>query len=77
MNVEENSTGYYQKKYKRGTQGTTFYDIMISSKKKTDKRFEVAAGSSLLSFLFGYLVQRLERLSHKQQVVGSIPTVSI
>ena len=53
MNVEENSTGYYQKKYKRGTQGTTFYDIMISSKKKTDKRFEVAAGSSLLSFLFG------------------------
>ncbi len=51
-----------------------YYD---SVEKKTDKRLEVAAGSSLLSFLFGYLVQRLERLSHKQQVVGSIPTVSI
>lgn len=34
MNVEENSTGYYQKKYKRGTQGTTLCVIMIASKRK-------------------------------------------
>lgn len=34
MSAEENSTGCYQKKCKRGTQGTTLCVIMIASKRK-------------------------------------------